>query len=254
MKNITLVLLILFYFNTFAQDTTITTGYKKVLIGINFSPDYCYRTLFNNNSSNISNIIIESRNNRETAKIGYTIGSNFIYNFNKRIGIGLGVLFSNNGYQTTTSGFTFGDMVNAQQGFTLSSTDPSIPRSLTSVDNLYYLDFPFKFTLTFGSKKLRFITSLGFSTNLLITASTTTTTEYNDGSIKKTTQASNDPYNRVNFSPTLSFGPEFKIKNRSFIRVEPSFKYGILNIIDSPITAKLWSAGLNISYYFGIKK
>lgn len=252
MKNATFVLLILFCLETFAQDTTKTNEYKKVLIGINISPDYCYRTLFNNNSSISS--LIDSRNNRETAKIGYTIGSNIIYNFNKRIGLGLGILFSNSGYQTTTSGFTFGDMVNAQQGFIYSTTDPSLPRSLTVVDNFYYLDFPFKFTLTFGSKTFRFITSVGFSTNFLITASTSTTTEYNDGSIKKSTQKSDDPYSRVNFSPTLSFGPEFKIKNRSFIRVEPTFKYGLLNIIDSPITAKLWSASLNISYYFGIKK
>jgi hypothetical protein len=33
------------------------------------------------------------------------------------------------------------------------------------------------------------------------------------------------------------------------VRIEPTIKYGVLKIIDTPITAFLYSGGLNMSYY-----
>ena len=116
-----------------------------------------------------------------------------------------------------------------------------------------YWCIPLKCILTTGNKKLRFISSFGITTNVLVKASTTNISTFIDGKKTKTTQQSNETYNSINLSPTFSLGAEMRIKNRSFIRIEPTFRYGILNIIDAPITAKIWNAGLNINYYFGLK-
>lgn len=36
------------------------------------------------------------------------------------------------------------------------------------------------------------------------------------------------------------------------LRIEPTFSYGLLKIIDAPVTGYLYSGGINIGYYFGI--
>lgn len=256
MKTTIYLLLILFTANLFGQETTESPNndFKKILVGISFSPDYCFRTLSNVDGSSISNLIIDSRNNQESAKIGYTAGFNFIYNFNKRIGIGTGLLFSNKGYQTEAIGLIFGDMIDPRRDFIYQTTeDPAIPKNAKFIYNHYYLDIPLKGILTFGNGSFRFVTSIGVTTNILVNTTTTSVLEYADGSTEKSTQESFDSYNGINFSPLISLGIEKKIKNKSFIRIEPTFMYGVLKIIDAPITANLWNAGLNISYYFGLK-
>ena len=251
MKVFFLTTSFLLIFGLFAQDKeqeSVIVDFNKILIGINFSPDFSYRTLFNNDGNSFNNVIIDSRNERELAKFGYTFGLNFNYNFNKNIGFGTGLLFSNKGYQASFTNLFFG---NVNQGFgnTIVSTTP---QSLKFYDNFYYLDIPIRGIFSFGKGSFRFITSIGVTTNILIKSTTTSVTEYNDGSTSKTTQTAGG-YNRVNISPQISIGVEKKIKNRSYIRLEPTFRYGLLNIIEAPITAKLWNAGLNISYYFGAK-
>ena len=119
--------------------------------------------------------------------------------------------------------------------------------------NYHYLDIPLKATFTFGSGSFRVVSSVGVSTNILMNASQTNVYEYQDGSSDKSTQASSESFQTINISPMISLGVEKRIKDKSFIRIEPTFRYGILKIIDAPITANLWSAGLNLSYYFGLK-
>jgi hypothetical protein len=47
-------------------------------------------------------------------------------------------------------------------------------------------------------------------------------------------------------------GLEYRLKNSFFIRAEPTFRYGILKIIDQPVTEYLWNAGLNIGVYYDL--
>ena len=67
----------------------------------------------------------------------------------------------------------------------------------------------------------------------------------------KETEPVNYNYRRFNISPTISVGFDYKVNSRMNLRVEPTFRYGILTIIDAPIHGYLYNAGLNISYYFG---
>jgi hypothetical protein len=48
----------------------------------------------------------------------------------------------------------------------------------------------------------------------------------------------------------ISAGAEYKIKNKMYVRIEPTFRYGVLKIIDAPVTAYLWNAGLNMGFYY----
>lgn len=48
-------------------------------------------------------------------------------------------------------------------------------------------------------------------------------------------------------------GIDWQMCNKFNLRVEPTFRYGLLKIIDEPITAYLWSCGLSFTCYFPLK-
>ncbi len=241
---------------SFGQDTlklNVTPSYKRFLIGINISPDYCYRTLESTNGSSISNEIIELRDKDEIFKIGYTAGFNFCYNISKKFGIESGVHYSNKGFAFKASNLTFGDMIDPRYGFVYTSNGTVGPKKIKFVYNYHYLDVPIRAIFIFGEKRIHFVASLGVTTNILINATQTSVFEYEDGDIKRNTIDQPYEFKTLNLTPTISVGMDYKISERINFRVEPTFRYGLLRIIDTPVTAYLWSGGLNITGYYAIK-
>ncbi|MBL0098010.1 MAG: outer membrane beta-barrel protein [Bacteroidetes bacterium] len=90
------------FYSAFSQDTLTlqeTSEFKRLAIGVNISPDYCYRTLKNNNGNSTSDMIIDLREESEGPKLGYTAGLNAGYNFSKKWGVEMGIQYSNKGYE-----------------------------------------------------------------------------------------------------------------------------------------------------------
>jgi len=102
--------------------------------------------------------------------------------------------------------------------------------------------------------KIRFIGGLGITTNILMRSTVKTVLEYQNGEKEKSIVPAYETYKQLNISPNISFGIERKFKSDHVLRVEYNVSHGILGIINAPITANLWSAGINFSYYFGLKK
>ena len=50
----------------------------------------------------------------------------------------------------------------------------------------------------------------------------------------------------------ISVGMEYRIGERMDLRVEPTFRYGVLRIIDGPIIGYLYSGGVNVVFYCGL--
>src|SRR4051812_48865989 len=82
-------------------QTSDTTKSKKISIGVMYSPDYCYRTL-KPDASEISKAIVETRDNFEIPKFGFTTGLSFIYQLNKKLSLETGLQFSDKGEKTKT--------------------------------------------------------------------------------------------------------------------------------------------------------
>lgn len=118
--------------------------------------------------------------------------------------------------------------------------------------NDYYIDIPLKVNYIFGKKKIRFITSVGAIINIFIKETTKGIFEYEDGLRTRDKSTSTYDYNKLNISPLFSAGIDWKLNARNSLRIEPTYRYGVLKIIDAPLTGYLYSSGLNISYYFGI--
>lgn len=237
--------------STFGQENVRKT--HKRLIGVIVSPDICHRTLKNDGSSSMAAMIMNTRNDRESPKFGYSSGFSFCYNHSNRWSTEIGLQYSNKGFKSVMSDLIYGDPIDPRFGFTYQQGSFSSPTEITFVDNFHYLDIPIRKILCLGNGKFRFITSVGFTTNILIQATTTTIRKFESEDTKHSTRVQGEDYNTINFSPTASIGIDWQLCNKFNLRVEPTFRNGLLKIIDAPITAYLWSGGLNFTCYYALK-
>lgn len=212
---------------------------KKFQIALIASPDFCFRTLKNNDGSEMIDNFISLRNDIEQAKLSYTFGVNAIYHFNNRFSIETGIQYSNKGYQTKKL---------ENEG---NITGPESPEQFRNIDHFHALDIPLKMNVTFGKSDLRFFTSLGITTNVFLDE-TVTYIGYSANRAKKSNLDSNLDIRRIGLSPTISIGMDYKVSASSNLRIEPTFRYSLSKLEDAPMSTYLYSAGLNISYCHGI--
>lgn len=217
---------------SFAQDNDL----RKVQLGVNYSPDLNYRTL---QSEEISLIWSQSEG---IPVFGFTTGVNAVYNFTHLLGLEIGLQYSQKGYQGKR--YTSFDPIQAN--------DPNIPEERKTIDKFHYIDVPIKCNLTVGKSNVRFIGSVGFVTNVYISSVQTNEVTYGDDHKERVNTTDPHDYSPINISPMVSAGIDYKITNRNSIRIEPTFRYGVLKVLDTPQTVFLWNCGLNISWYFGL--
>ena len=220
--------------NTSANNTQ-ENDFHRIRLGVTFSPAYSYRTL---KGSDIHGML-NSRNDYEIAKFGYSGGLNIDYNLKSWFGIESGILYTNKGYRTKKT--------------YLSYDDPVIGNSqwIRTTYSYHYIDIPLKIRFSAGWEKIRFSAAAGITTGFL--AGQTNTLQFENGRDKSPNYASD--YNRVNLFPTISAGMDYKVTSKSTLRLEPVFQYGLVKTSKSegPISDYLWSVGVNVSYLIGIK-
>ncbi len=207
-------------------------------LGFHFSPDVCYRSLQNNNGSQMSDNIIEQRNENEIFKLGYTLGGSASLQCNNHVTLEFGINYSNKGYQTR------------MQVLYYFQYDPATPQKMKSIYNYHYVEVPLKVNFIFGKKKLRFISSLGIIPNFFLGETTKSVFVYANAGKESSTSPENFGYKRLNISPFIGLGIDYKINDKMNVRIQPSFSYGILKIIDAPVTGYLYNGGINMSYLF----
>ncbi len=212
-----------------AQDST---NFKRFQIGVSVSPDVCYRSLTPHS------IFLSS--NKDNPKIGYTIGANVCYQIIKSIGLETGIKYSNKGYKNI---YIYRNTQNLQMTNKLYYS-------------YHYIDFPIKINILIIEKKINFFSSMGFTTNFLIKDSMTAIYIYPNGDKKTEKSGTTDsPINRINFSPTVSIGMNYKINDRISLRIEPEFRHSLIRTIDKknyPYSEYLWNLGINIGFYWGL--
>ncbi len=224
-----------------ATNTKPAKGFKKTLIGFSISADYNNRVLKNNDGASSGNFIIDLRNKQETGRIGLTSGVNICFSVTNQTEFETGIQYSLKGYQTEKYDLVY------------IVPDPAAPVRAKFLYNYHYIDVPLKINFIKGNRKLRFIAAAGFVTNILLIATVTQDLEYAGGKTSKSTSESGYKYNKINISPMISFGADYRLNHKMYLRAGPTFRYGILKNINSPVTERLWNAGLNIGYYYSLK-
>lgn len=235
MKNVILILTLIISTISFAQN--IDTTVSRWQFGVNFSGDYAYRQLHDNDPDTDFSSLIEGRNDSEQAKIGYTTGLNVNYRLNIHAAIGLGIQYSNKGFRAKERDVIFTN-ANAEE----------IPAKYSASYNFHYLDLPLTFNYTTGTGKVKFIGSAGIVTSVYL-AEKDRTDLYHDGVREYSKQSSLHEAGPVFFSPVISAGISYALNDGMMLRLEPTFRYGITKINDTPLTTSLYSAGLNIGYF-----
>jgi hypothetical protein len=238
MKRVLILITIPISITTLGQDKS---PRQKILIGFNFSPDYCFRTLKNNDGSSSSDLVIKSRNDIEVTKFGYTTGLNVIFNFKQQVGFETGVQYSNKGYKTKN------------QDLVYFPPNSSLPTKVKINYSYNYIGFPLKVKFMFGKNKIHFITSAGFMTNFLLNVKQTSNYQYTDGKTEKKTQSTTSGFKKADIAPMLSIGIDYRLTNKIHLIAEPTFRFGVLKIKDAPVSEKLWNAGLNLGFYYDLK-
>jgi hypothetical protein len=209
--------------------------FKRFEISISAAPEICYRTLLNNDGSQMSTSIINLRNETETVKLGYTGGLHLGYNFNERFGFQTGIQYANRGFSTKKI-----DIAG-------SLMDPVIPESFKYNYNYHYLEIPTKVNFSFGTNRMRLTTSAGVSSAFLLKQNRTYIANFKDSTTRQNITTI-DTYNRFNLFATISAGIELHISPIMRIKVEPTFRYGLLKITDTPVSGHWYSGGVNVSY------
>jgi Outer membrane protein beta-barrel domain len=230
MQQLALLTFTLLAFMGFAQ--------QRFEISISAAPEICYRTLLNNDGSENSTSIINYRNENETVKLGYTGGLHLGYNFNDRFGFQTGIQYANRGFSTKKIDIA---------GSLMDPVIPEIPESFKYNYNYHYLEIPTKVNFSFGENQIRLTTSAGLSSAFLIKQSRTFIGYYKDTTTRQDI-TSIDTYNRFNLFATISAGFEMRFNPIMSIKVEPTFRYGLLKITDTPVSGHWYSGGLNVSY------
>lgn len=208
------------------------------------SSGIAYRNLVSTEGDDHWNDHIAFRNDYEEPRFAYGGGFFCALGLSDRFSVEGGLGYSLMGYQLNVDALTFGDMIDPNRGFIYETND--VPLGALRY-TFHYLEVPLRLVLHCGKGRLRSITGIGVSTGYLFFAGSTRTLVYADGSTDRSTTESNYDYRIIGLFPTLSTGVNYRLNHRMEIRMEPQARYGVLRIIDGPITAHLWSAGVGFS-------
>jgi hypothetical protein len=250
MKKTLLALTCLISTSLCAQETnsSLTLAHsKKFNIGVVFSPDYCFRTIKDNEGSTITNSIVNNRESNEAPKTSYTMGLIATYIAGHKISISLGLQYSNKGYKTVLKDLVYGDIIDPRKGF-IYPTVGSTPKQIQLTDQYHYLDIPVKLNYILGNGKLCFISTAGITANILLRTSTKLRYTYADGSKDTKTEKYDYGANRFNLSPEIGIGLCWNVSPGSSLSFVPTFRYGLLKTFNTPITEYLWSGGIVMGY------
>ncbi len=237
MKKTILLLIVFASFTAYAQDAT---SVSRISVGFNFSPDYNYRTIQGNEPGDETGNVIESRNDREIAKFGYTTGFIFSISFSKKVAFETGLQYSNKGYQTKIMDLVF-------EG---EPTNSLLPARAIFHYSYHYIGIPLKLNLFFGEGDLRLVSGIGVTTNFLLNVQNRNNFEYSDGKKETTKSKGTDGFNKIDVSPMISFGIDYKLTNTIHLSAEPTFRYGLIKTTSTPATENLWNAGVNLGLSF----
>jgi hypothetical protein len=248
-----IVAIILFCPSANAQSYSLPNNWlqkNNLQIGVNFSFDYSNNMLVENIKGPYNELMLELQKNSENHKIGYSGGFRLQYKLSKHINIEAGLGYSNKGYQINKN-WSIIDAVDSPDQGAIVIFDPNDVK--IRVD-YHYLDLPILLHFNKGNGKIGFISTVGLTTNILLSKNYVTINE--ETTSHKSNNIDMEGYNRFNLSPCIGAGIIYKLANKSQIRIEPIASYGLIKTRsgnDYYFNERLWSLGLNLAYYIGSK-
>jgi hypothetical protein len=243
MKQFLLILLLnTIFFTGLAQKES-----PPIYFGLQASPNFSYRVLFNNSGESSVDDDIDYLNNREEAALGYRFAAVAGIKVTESWTLEAGIAYLRN---CTRLNLTFGDEVDPRRGFVNDNeyTEGELETCLS------YVGIPIRIIWSFGSEKTKVLASFGLSPQILLDQNTTAKLSNGD----KTEEMDIDSFEDAtgfNLSPSLGIGAEFKLNDNFFLRAEGVARFGVVNINeDSPINSNTYSSELNVGIHYLLAK
>jgi len=233
-KPLTSLLLALLTFSAIAQAQNSTNKWQ---VGLNISPDICYRNIFitEGKVSDQTTAVINLRNSAEKPKLSYSGGLSVVYRYNPKLSFQAGLNYANVGYKSEIAGF-------------IGPVEEDFPLSAKYIDNFHYLEVPTKVNFIFGENRLQYTVGAGLSSAYLMETKNTVVSYYADSTTRKHIQ-NQDPYKPFNLFATLNVGLLYQLSNKWQLKLEPTFRYGLLRTSDTPVSGRLYNFGLSSGIY-----
>ncbi len=226
-------------------------SFHRLELGVHVSPDMAHRLLRNNNGDQFTDMIIDNRNEREAPKPGVTAGLSVGYRFLPWLGLETGVVYSNKGFLSKKRALTFGTMIDPRYGFQYqTSPEGNTPTHVRIIDNFHYVGIPLKVNFRVGAQRWKFVAGIGATAEFLTAATGTMVLYMSDGTRQRETEPASEDFRIFSLSPMVSVGVEYALTPNMALRAEPVFRFGALQIIDTPVTGHLYSAGLQLGYHY----
>jgi hypothetical protein len=237
--------LILFVFLSFSvRSQTEEPKPKKFSFGVNFSPDYSYRSLHSNNPDH--DFAVNQLNDWEVPAFGFTTGLSVLYLANEKFEFESGIQFSDKTYNFDVNK---DDFVTPDNGL-YQPDDPAIPERAVTKNHFYYLGVPIKLNYYFLQKQIRMYVSAGVSADFFLDDKSKSFMKFSDGSEIRETFENDYEYKKISMTGLAGIGAETKFSQRFGIRVEPVFRYSFTPLLDGLMKMNLYSAGLNLVLFY----
>jgi hypothetical protein len=236
MKQQLLFILIFIPFVAFSQNAD-STKTRRISIGLTYSPDYSYRILKPNTSSEW---IATLRDSLEIPKYGFTTGLNIAFKINKRISLEAGILYADKGYKTI------------KLTGTTVVPEPSLPTTISNNYQYIYLDIPLKINYYLLTHRTKLYVTAGLSPNIYIKQKTKSTGEHADGHTSISSFSTNDGNSKINLATMVGFGASYDLTKSLYFKVEPIYRRSITPFESTSLKQHLYSAGANVGVYFKI--
>ncbi len=239
MKPITtLIFLMLVLGSAYGQEYKSSS--KKIQLGINYSPDYNYRTLTINNKTQGATQVKDIRNKTESPKFGYTTGLQITYILQPKWSLTTGLLYSNKGYILIEKPFGVfeSDLLNDKHNFATHFKH-----------TFHYIDLPICISFRIGNNRMQLVASTGVINNIYI-KEYVSITQINESSPDFRIHPLLSNHNKFNLSANISCGINYHLHSKIDVRLEPSFRYQLLKVINSDLSAHLWNFGMNTAILY----
>ncbi|MGE0020707.1 MAG: outer membrane beta-barrel protein [Draconibacterium sp.] len=217
---------------------------RKFSFGVNFSPDYSYRSLHSNNPDH--DFAMNQLNDWEVPAFGFTTGLSVRYLANEKFELESGIQFSDKTYNFDVNK---DDFLTPDNGLN-QPDDPAIPERSVTQNHYYYLGVPIKLNYYFLQKRIRMYVSAGISADFFLDDKSKSFMKFSDGTEIHENFENDYDYNKISLTGLAGFGAETKLSQRVGIRVEPVFRYSFTPLVAAPMKGYLYSAGLNFVLFY----
>ncbi len=244
MKFSVIPLIIFVFLSISVKSQTEVSKPKKFSFGVNYSPDYSYRSLHSNNSD--YDLAMNQLNDWEVPAFGFTTGLSVRYLANEKFEFESGIQFSDKTYNFDVNKDDFEIPDNGLY----QPDDPAIPERSITKNHFYYLGVPIKLNYYFLQKRIRMYVSAGVSADFFLDAKSKTIMKFSDRTEIHEDFENDYDYNKISLTGLAGFGAETNLSQRFGIRVEPVFRYSFTPILDELVKVNLYSAGLNVIIFY----